>query len=153
MRYEYLHETLVRMFPDVNPDTSWTLFYDPAISDEIVIQAWNLQIPQPLPAEIDAVYATIVMEKEREQNCLCEETIRNERDRRFRVIYDPSISQLFRKRRLTTDSAELDSITAQITQWDSYANQLENIPQQPGFPWNGNIDLVPWPIPPEKQIE
>lgn len=33
--------------------------------------------------------------------------------------------------------------------WDQYRIDLLNIPQQDGFPWDGDIDKVPWPEKPE----
>ncbi len=32
--------------------------------------------------------------------------------------------------------------------WNQYRVDLLNIPQKEGFPWNGDITLVPWPIEP-----
>ena len=29
--------------------------------------------------------------------------------------------------------------------WTNYRINLLNIPQQDGFPWNGDVDKVPWP--------
>ncbi len=38
---------------------------------------------------------------------------------------------------------------AQRHSWTVYRQALLDIPQQPGFPWNGDPDRVPWPVKPE----
>ena len=65
------------------------------------------------------------------------EIIRAERDRRLLADCDP-ISGV----RWNSMSTELR------TAWEEYRQALLDIPQQEGFPWNGNIDDVPWPTKP-----
>lgn len=38
---------------------------------------------------------------------------------------------------------------AQRQAWTDYRQALLDIPQQPGFPWNGNVGFAPWPKQPE----
>lgn len=33
--------------------------------------------------------------------------------------------------------------------WADYRQALLDIPQQEGFPWGGDINIVPWPVKPE----
>lgn len=65
------------------------------------------------------------------------EVIRAERDKRLQEDCDP-ISGV----RWNSMSTELR------TAWEQYRQALLDIPQTEGFPWNGNIDDVPWPTKP-----
>ena len=38
---------------------------------------------------------------------------------------------------------------AQRQAWTDYRQALLDIPQVPGFPWNGDPDKAPWPVKPE----
>jgi hypothetical protein len=38
---------------------------------------------------------------------------------------------------------------AQQTAWESYRQDLRDIPSQAEFPWNGNVEVAPWPVLPE----
>ena len=38
---------------------------------------------------------------------------------------------------------------AQRQAWTDYRQALLDIPQMPGFPWNGDPDKAPWPVKPE----
>lgn len=70
---------------------------------------------------------------------------RAERDRRMREEYDPAVMQLLRKRRTIT-CAETTTLDAEISEWDAYANELEKVPDQEGFPSHIN-----WPNHPVKK--
>ncbi|NJB67207.1 hypothetical protein GGQ74_000847 [Desulfobaculum xiamenense] len=71
-------------------------------------------------------------------------TIRAERDRRMREVYDPAAMQLLRHRRAVVASGgDTTDIDAQLTAWDVYASALETIPEQSKFP-----ESVEWPVEP-----
>jgi hypothetical protein len=38
---------------------------------------------------------------------------------------------------------------AQQTAWESYRQDLRDIPSQAEFPWDGDVELTPWPVLPE----
>lgn len=66
---------------------------------------------------------------------------RTERDRLMREEYDPAVMQLLRKRRVFVSvSGDPAGIDAQLAAWDDYANALEAVPDQVGFP----RDII-WP--------
>ncbi|GAB6178400.1 hypothetical protein JCM16814_34930 [Desulfobaculum senezii] len=66
---------------------------------------------------------------------------RAERDRLMREEYDPAVMQLLRKRRVVVAaSGDTAGIDAQLAAWDAYANALEAVPDQVGFP----RDII-WP--------
>lgn len=72
------------------------------------------------------------------------ERARAERDRLMREAYDPAVMQLMRKRRvLSSASEDVAGIDAQLAAWDAYANALEAVPDQPGFP-----ESIDWPATP-----
>jgi hypothetical protein len=69
------------------------------------------------------------------------ERARAERDRLMREEYDPAVMQLLRKRRVVVAaSGDTAGIDAQLAEWDAYANALEAVPEQVGFP----CDII-WP--------
>ena len=63
--------------------------------------------------------------------------------------YDREMAQLQRQLRLATD-AGATSVELDIAAWDSYAQALCDLPQQPGAPWDGGGDETPWPVKPER---
>lgn len=68
-------------------------------------------------------------------------TVRAERDRRMKELYDPAIMQLLRNHRAAVAAgAETTAIDASIEAWDAYAHALELVPDQPDFPHS-----VIWP--------
>lgn len=70
---------------------------------------------------------------------------RAERDRLMREAYDPAVMQLLRKRRvIVAASGDTAGIDAQLAEWDAYANALEAVPDQVGFPRD-----IDWPVAPE----
>lgn len=78
--------------------------------------------------------------------------VRAERDRLLREIYDPAVNQL--RRKIDEAGAGGEGSVAELGEklfaWHEYANALENLPEQEGFPWDGPGDeLVPWPVRPE----
>lgn len=75
--------------------------------------------------------------------------VRFERDRRMREVYDPAVNQLRRKIDTAQEAGETEEASAlreRLFVWHAYANALETLPEQPGFPWNGPQDPeAPWP--------
>ncbi|MFK4764548.1 tail fiber assembly protein [Desulfobaculum sp. SPO524] len=89
--------------------------------------------PPPLPEPTPAQLAT---------------QARAERDRLMREVYDPAVMQLLRKRRvLSSASEDVAGIDAQLTEWDAYADVLEVVPDQPGFP-----NSIEWPEAPSDSV-
>lgn len=82
-------------------------------------------------------------------------SVRAERDRRLREVYDPMVLQLTRRRRnieAQTPPGDTGAVNGKIAEWDAYATALEQIPERPGFPWAGGgvaDTACPWPIAPE----
>lgn len=73
---------------------------------------------------------------------------RAERDRLMREVYDPAVMQLLRKRRvLSSASDDVAGIDAQLAEWDAYADALEVVPDQPGFP-----NSIEWPEAPSDSV-
>lgn len=88
-----------------------------------------IPLPEPTPAELA-------------------ERARTERDRLMREAYDPAVMQLLRKRRvLSSASEDVAGIDAQLAEWDAYANALEVVPDQPGFP-----NSIEWPEAPSDSV-
>jgi len=78
--------------------------------------------------------------------------VRFERDRRMREVYDPAVNQLRRKIDTAQEAGETEEASAlreRLFAWHAYANALETLPEQEGFPWDGPGDFVPWPERPE----
>ncbi|UIJ38558.1 phage tail assembly chaperone [Desulfobaculum bizertense] len=75
--------------------------------------------------------------------------VRVERDRRMREVYDPAVNQLRRKIDTAQEAGETEEASAlheRLFAWHAYANALETLPEQEGFPWNGPQDSeAPWP--------
>lgn len=87
------------------------------------------QPPEPTPAELA-------------------ERARAERDRLMRDAYDPAVMQLLRKRRvLSSASDDVAGIDARLAEWDAYADALEVVPDQPGFP-----NSIEWPEAPSDSV-
>lgn len=42
-----------------------------------------------------------------------------------------------------------DLTEPQRQEWRDYRHALLDVPQQEGFPWNGDIEKAPWPVEPE----
>ena len=84
---------------------------------------------------------------QRDQNL--PEAVRVERDRRMREVYDPAVNQLRRKIDTAQEAGETEEASAlreRLFAWHAYANALETLPEQEGFPWNGPQDPeAPWP--------
>ncbi|WP_462328038.1 phage tail assembly chaperone [Desulfobaculum sp.] len=73
---------------------------------------------------------------------------RAERDRLMREVYDPAVMQRLRKRRvLSSASADVAGIDARLAEWDAYADALEVVPDQPGFP-----NSIEWPEAPSDSV-
>lgn len=71
--------------------------------------------------------------------------LRKERDKRL-VKYDEKIMQLDRLIRENPDDLVL---VAKRQEWDNYANELCNLPNLEDAPWDGGLELTPWPCKPE----
>ena len=62
------------------------------------------------------------------------------RDKYLRSIYDPGILMAQRALRLASSQEEISYAEGKISELDAYAEALQNIPQQPGFP-----QTIIWP--------
>jgi hypothetical protein len=66
----------------------------------------------------------------------------------MRKEYDPAVMQLLRKRRvLSSASDDVAGIDARLAEWDAYADALEVVPDQPGFP-----NSIEWPEAPSDSV-
>jgi hypothetical protein len=66
----------------------------------------------------------------------------------MREVYDPAVMQFLRKRRvLSSASDDVAGIDARLAEWDAYADALEVVPDQPGFP-----NSIEWPEAPSDSV-
>lgn len=119
-------------------------------------QGEPVEIPACSPDEMNFVGAvplpaneTALFEQRQKLNA---KLLRMERDRLLRETYDPAVNQL--RRKIDEAGAGGEGSVAELSEklfaWHEYANALENLPEQEGFPWDGPGDvLVPWPVRPE----
>ena len=70
---------------------------------------------------------------------------RNQRDTALRGIYDPGILMAQRALRMAQTPEEIAYAEGKISELDNYAEALQNIPEQPGFP-----QTISWPATPTK---
>lgn len=70
-------------------------------------------------------------------------TARLERDRLLRSVYDPGILMAMRSARMASSPEETAYAEGKIAELDAYAELLQGVPQQSGFPQDIN-----WPSPP-----
>lgn len=75
-----------------------------------------------------------------------EEQIRTERNRLLRDVYDPAAHMLLRLQR-TAPSELQAAIAAKLAELDAYAQALQDVPEQPGFPHS-----ITWPPIPAKEL-
>lgn len=71
---------------------------------------------------------------------------RSKRDSLLRDVYDPGAHMLLRLQR-TAPAEQQVAIAAKLAALDAYAQALQEIPEQPGFPHSIN-----WPAPPSKEL-
>lgn len=80
------------------------------------------------------------------QEIAAAELARSERDRLLNHIYDPAVLMLMRLKR--TAPVEIQAaIDSKISELDAYANALQNVPEQAGFP-----NDIQWPEIPNKEL-
>lgn len=72
--------------------------------------------------------------------------VRAKRNALLREIYDPAAHMLLRLQR-TAPIEQQVAIAAKLAELDVYAEALQNIPEQLGFPTN-----IDWPQPPAKEL-
>lgn len=70
---------------------------------------------------------------------------RVEREKQLRGIYDPGINMALRSLRMASTPEEQSYAEGKVIELDNYAQSLEDIPDQPGFP-----QTIVWPIAPTK---
>ena len=70
---------------------------------------------------------------------------RSERDRLLRGIYDPGIMMALRALRMATTPEETSYAEVKVSELDLYAEALQGIPEQPGFP-----SSIVWPEAPTR---
>lgn len=73
------------------------------------------------------------------------EAARMERDSLLRSVYDPGINMALRALRMATTPEEQSYAEGKVIELDNYAQALEDIPEQPGFP-----QTINWPTAPTK---
>lgn len=73
------------------------------------------------------------------------EAARMERDSLLRSVYDPGINMALRALRMATTPEEQSYAEGKVIELDNYAQALEDIPEQPGFP-----QAINWPTAPTK---
>ena len=71
------------------------------------------------------------------------ESARSERDRLLRSVYDPGIMMALRALRMAASPEETSYAQGKVSELDLYAEALQGVPEQPGFP--GSIS---WPVAP-----
>lgn len=70
---------------------------------------------------------------------------RLERDTRLKTIYDPGINMALRAVRMASTPEELSYAEGKVIELDNYAQALEDVPEQSGFP-----QTIVWPAAPTK---
>lgn len=70
---------------------------------------------------------------------------RLERDGRLKAIYDAGINMALRGVRMASTPEELSYAEGKVIELDNYAQALEDIPDQPGFP-----QTIDWPVAPTR---
>lgn len=70
---------------------------------------------------------------------------RAERERQLRAIYDPGINMALRALRMASTQEEQSYAEGKVIELDNYAQSLEDIPDQPGFP-----QTIDWPTAPTR---
>lgn len=70
---------------------------------------------------------------------------RNERDQLLKSVYDPGINMALRALRMSTTPEEQSYAEGKIVELDNYAQALEDVPEQSGFP-----QTINWPVMPIK---
>ena len=62
-------------------------------------------------------------------------------------VYDRGVSMVKRALRIETEEKTIASLNEKLAELDKYANDLQNIPEQKGFPQDVN-----WPTQPESEL-
>lgn len=73
---------------------------------------------------------------------------RSERDRQLKEIYDPGIQMIRRELEMTSDPDLNGLLISKRNQVNQYAKDLQDLPEQSGFP-----QVIVWPEIPTKDLE
>ena len=74
-------------------------------------------------------------------------SVRAQRDMLLDRVYDRGGSMVKRALRIETEEKTIASLNEKLAELDKYANDLQNIPEQKGFPQD-----VKWPTQPEAEL-
>lgn len=74
-------------------------------------------------------------------------SVRAQRDMLLDRVYDRGVSMIKRALRMETEDKIITSLNEKLAELDKYANDLQNIPEQQGFPQD-----VKWPTQPEAEL-
>lgn len=74
-------------------------------------------------------------------------SVRAQRDMLLDRVYDRGVSMVNRALRIETEEKTIASLNEKLAELDKYANDLQNIPEQKGFPQD-----VKWPTQPEAEL-
>lgn len=74
-------------------------------------------------------------------------SVRAQRDMLLDRVYDRGVSMVKRALRMETEDKIITSLNEKLAELDKYANYLQNIPEQKGFPQD-----VKWPTQPEAEL-
>lgn len=108
--------------------------------------AWIVFTEETTQADMDAIIAIYeAYDPAAEQLAILATSVRAERDKLLRNVYDAGINMALRAARMSTTPEELSYAEGKIVELDNYAQALEGIPEQPGFP-----SVVTWPATPVK---
>lgn len=74
-------------------------------------------------------------------------SVRAQRDMLLDRVYDRGVSMVKRALRIETEDKIITSLNEKLAELDKYANDLQSIPEQKGFPQD-----VIWPTQPEAEL-
>jgi len=74
-------------------------------------------------------------------------SVRAQRDMLLDRVYDRGVSMIKRALRMETEEKTISSLNEKLAELDKYAKDLQNIPEQKGFPQD-----VKWPTQPEAEL-
>ena len=74
-------------------------------------------------------------------------SVRAQRDMLLERVYDRGVSMVKRALRMETEEKTISSLNEKLAELDKYAKDLQNIPEQNGFPQD-----VKWPTQPEAEL-
>lgn len=74
-------------------------------------------------------------------------SVRAQRDMLLDRVYDRGVSMIKRALRMETEDKIITSLNEKLAELDKYAKDLQNIPEQKGFPQD-----VIWPTQPEAEL-